>query len=457
MALFFDQSGGGGRQYIATSAGAIGAAGTGAYTMVCLLRPANIYTGVITLASGSYSGTDERQIGEESGNMFGANDFTSGVGPFSASTWYLLGQSKGAGSNPYRWHYWAYAADGSGTKTHADNTATYGEGSTIAGVRLGDAYYEAWSDFALWAVWNRELSDADFEELCGNTAQAFMDLSTGGPDAMWLCNVSDPANVIDVTGGGADVITVVGTDPATYITPSSDPPSFDYTIGNGIEFVQSKVAGSVSSSPVIAGTFDSSNTAGNTLIAFASWDNGSGITATGISDTQGNTWTQISSHLQVSDHQWGALYACVGCAAGSNTVTVSLSTSAGYRVIALAEYSGVASIDIDTLNDAYLSSSGTDNASSGTDTTTADNETIVGIFAAMTDGASAFTAGTGMTERSNTTTIMPILIEDSIQPTAGSAEATASYSGSATNYLGYMLTLQPGAPDSSSPFLWLKL
>jgi len=284
-----------------------------------------------------------------------------------------------------------------------------------------------------------------------------MDLSTGGPDAMWLCNVSDPANVIDVTGGGADVITVVGTDPATYITPSSDPPSFDYTIGNGIEFVQSKVAGSVSSSPVIAGTFDSSNTAGNTLIAFASWDNGSGITATGISDTQGNTWTQISSHLQVSDHQWGALYACVGCAAGSNTVTVSLSTSAGYRVIALAEYSGVASIDIDTLNDAYLSSSGTDNASSGTDTTTADNETIVGIFAAMTDGASAFTAGTGMTERSNTTTIMPILIEDSIQPTAGSAEATASYSGSATNYLGYMLTLQPGAPDSSSPFLWLKL
>ena len=55
-----------------------------------------------------------------------------------------------------------------------------------------------------------------------------MNLSTGAPDALLLCNVSNPANVTDATGNGANATTVVGSN----ITIGSDPPSFDYTISS---------------------------------------------------------------------------------------------------------------------------------------------------------------------------------------------------------------------------------
>jgi len=214
-------------QYVGCSAGTTGPAGTNDYTIVALTRPAGNH-GVVSLMSGSLTGTREREIITDTSKWYGVSDFT-GFGTATNSTWYLTGQSKHAGSNLYHWYTWPYAADGSGTKTHGDETSgTHGDGSTIAGIRIGDGDNKGNGDVALVAIWTRVLSDADFDSLCGNTAQAFMSLASGAPNALLLCNVSNPANVTDATGNGANATTVVGSN----ISIGSDPPSFNYTINS---------------------------------------------------------------------------------------------------------------------------------------------------------------------------------------------------------------------------------
>jgi len=236
MSVLFSLSGTG---YIGTAAGTLGAAGTGDYTMIGLHRPSYPNTCIASLRSGSLTGTNERDIIGDfqtatTTSWFGVNDFSAGFGPYNINTWYLVGQSKAAGSNVFRWHIWPYAADGSGTKTHADGTGAHGDGSTIAGVQIGNGDHYAQGEMALVAVWKRVLSDADFNSLCGNTASAFMNLSTGAPDALWLMNVSDPSTVVDATGNGANATTVVASS-GTITGNGTDPPSFNYSLsGTGI-------------------------------------------------------------------------------------------------------------------------------------------------------------------------------------------------------------------------------
>lgn len=233
MSIFIDNTV---HQYVGCSAGTLGAVGTGSYTIVSLHRPSSTAAGVVSLWSGSITGTMERElIGDTSSSVthwFGASDFTGGFGDathYAINTWYLVGESKAAGSNYYRWHVWPYAADGSGTKDHGDNTtgATHPDGAAIAAVRLGDGDNRGAGEIALVAIWKRVLSDADFNALCGNTASAFINLGTGAPDALWLCNVSNPASIVDATGNGANATSVVGSG----ITGNgTDPPSFNYSL-----------------------------------------------------------------------------------------------------------------------------------------------------------------------------------------------------------------------------------
>lgn len=239
MSVLFSLTGDG---YIGCSPGTLGAIGTGDYTIVGLYRPAAANTAVASFWSGSITGTNVRDIiTDGSGSVthfFGTSDFSAGFGPASPSgypinTWYLVGQSKAAGTNVYHWHVWPYAADGSGTKDHGNGTGTHGDGSAIAAVRIGDGDHWGQGEIALVAAWKRVLSDTDFNNLCGNTAAAFMNLNTGAPDALWLMNVSDPATVVDATGNGANATTVVS--PSGTITGNgTDPPSFSYALSAGI-------------------------------------------------------------------------------------------------------------------------------------------------------------------------------------------------------------------------------
>lgn len=227
MSLSWDGSG---HAYINCSAGTLGAAGTGDFTMVVLMCPTDPnYNGPLSLWSGSVTGTETRAILADAGAWFGENDFSAtGFGGWTTNTWYLLGQSKAAGSNLLRWHLWQYATSGTPSPTHTNNTSAIGDGSTIAAVRLGDQKDRwNWGQIAVAAVWKRVLSDADFTALCTTTASSFMSLGTGAPDALWLCNVASPSSVVDATGNGADAVGVTG----TAITGSAaDPPSYNYSL-----------------------------------------------------------------------------------------------------------------------------------------------------------------------------------------------------------------------------------
>jgi len=238
MSISFDGSG---HQYVGLSAGTIGAAGTGDYTIVALMRPQNYRASPVSLWSGSLTGTDVREIildgvgGPGSGKWFGAGDFSAGFSTGIENTWYLIGQSKAAGTNVYHWHRWVYNSSGDisggNAPTHADGTGTHGDGSTIAAVRLGDGANENWGEIAVVAVWKRVLSDADFTSLCTTTASSFMSLGTGAADALWLCNVSSPASIVDSTNNGANETTVVGSG----ITGSAaDPPSYSYNLWTSV-------------------------------------------------------------------------------------------------------------------------------------------------------------------------------------------------------------------------------
>ncbi len=229
MSLAWDGSG---HQYIALSAGTLGAVGTGAYTMLTLICPSDAnYAGPLSLWSGSVTGTEERSLTAQAKIWYGSADYSTGFSQsWTTGNWYMVAETKAAGSNPLRWHWWPYAADGSGTKTHYTTGTNVGDGSAIAAVRLGDeANYYNWGSIALVAVWKRQISDADFDALCGNTAAAFMNLSSGAPDALWLCNVASPSSIVDSTGNGASYVSTSGSG----ITGSAaDPPSFDYTLSS---------------------------------------------------------------------------------------------------------------------------------------------------------------------------------------------------------------------------------
>ena len=100
-------------------------------------------------------------------------------------------------------------------------------------------------------------------------------------------------------------------------------------------------------------SFLSDNVAGNTIVVCVAVPNG-GVTATGVTDSNGNSYSQIVSSIG-GDGKQAALYAAIGILAGPNTVTVTVTSgdvgvvileyppSSGVRTSASAQQSGGAS------------------------------------------------------------------------------------------------------------------
>lgn len=243
--------------YIETAIGTLAGVGSGAYTLVALMKP----NGTAFGAAGSllHSGVIARQIIFDTGKWYGAGDF-SGFGTVVSGDWQLIGQSKAAGSNVYRWHYWDYTTGGA--ITHADGTGTHADPGAADDVRLGDGDNKGKQTIAALAAWKRVLSDAEFESICTTALADWLALS---PDALWPLNqasASDP--VSDATGNGADQVAVVGT-----IGTDTDPPGFNYTltpppvvIANATSTATS-AAGRTSTSTTAAGRTSTATIAGS--------------------------------------------------------------------------------------------------------------------------------------------------------------------------------------------------
>lgn len=220
--------------YLNLTVNTLAAMGTGDFTVVVLTKPAGNHG---HFGASVTTGFPIQQL-NDTNVWFGGGDF-SGFGTSNNTDWHVIGHSKTSGSNVYRWHYWNYSAGGA--KTHTNGTGTHANPGAITVIRIGDCDNRGNGLEAVVAVWKRVISDAEFDSLC---TTHLSDWAALAPDALLPLNVA-AASVVDVTGHGNSVASVVGTISLT----GADPPSFDFSLGV-------TVADPVNGSSGTAGTSD---------------------------------------------------------------------------------------------------------------------------------------------------------------------------------------------------------
>jgi len=229
--------------------GGTGAAGTGAYTIAALVQPAsgNNNAGFIGLYA---TATLTRALFEDSLLLFGNNDFSSGFGPgggnMTQDTWYIVVESKAAGSNTYRFHIWAYDAGGAGSFSHGVSTgaANQGDGSTITQIRLGANAVSSNGLIAVGAVWNRVLSDAEVDSMKSANLATWKNVSGGAPTALIsLENWNGSTGGTDLVGTSTQS-SVTGT-----VSTGANPPSFNFSIGGTDATVSASVVAAIAAVP----------------------------------------------------------------------------------------------------------------------------------------------------------------------------------------------------------------
>lgn len=113
-------------------------------------------------------------------------------------------------------------------------------------------------------------------------------------------------------------------------------------------FVQAASSAGSSSVYTASCAFSANNTAGNQIIVAVAVAAGIGLLNVAISDTQGNSYTQIVGPLHdLSGAQFISLFLATGIAGGANTISVTISNAGAPGIINLAlhEYSGITSVD----------------------------------------------------------------------------------------------------------------
>jgi uncharacterized repeat protein (TIGR01451 family) len=227
---------------------------------------------------------------------------------------------------------------------------------------------------------------------------------------------SSVTNTATVSGGGDTTPANNTASDVTTITPSTG------TVPITLVQHTSKDAGTTASSTL---AFTAANTTGNWIgVVIRTAQTGQVFT---VSDTRNNTYRRALQYNETVDATSLAIFYAENIAGGANTVTVSDSLGGTLR-FAIFEYAGVAlanSLDVTT------AVQGTGTAmSSGTMTTTANGDLILGMLSAA-DGVT-FTAGTGFTvqERVPAAPNSKLAVEDRIQPNAGAIAATGTASAS---------------------------
>jgi len=223
--------------------------------------------------------------------------------------------------------------------------------------------------------------------------------------------------------------------------------------------VQYRATASSTSATTQTLAFTSNNTAGNTIIVAASWQD-TGITPT-CTDTQNNTYSVMVTETDATnDSQSGICYA-TNIKAGADTVTVTYGTTAdpispSYRSLAIQEYSGIATANpVDTYTANTATGTTATNGYTSTATATAvSGDLIFGFFTDETGSSATAAAGTYSTlnfaQRTlNTTLGSPVTTEDLVQPSAGPIAATQTES-LADEYVGMMMAFEPGTVTTGS-------
>lgn len=162
---------------------------------------------------------------------------------------------------------------------------------------------------------------------------------------------------------------------------------------SAIAFVQSRStdAGNVSSATL---AFNSNNAGGNLIVAGIRV--GGAPTLSSIADSNGNTYKQAVAYQQTGDPHWTYIYYAMNVAAGANSVTVTLTSTAILR-FAIHEYSGCNKANVLDQTKSAQADTGTTLDTTNASATSQNNELI---FAMGTGGnTDTFTAGANYTIR----------------------------------------------------------
>ncbi len=177
-------------------------------------------------------------------------------------------------------------------------------------------------------------------------------------------------------------------------------------------------------------TYPNVQTVGDLNIVVVGW-NDAVSTVTSVSDSAGNVY-QLAIGPTTGNGLRQSIYYAPAIVGGANTVTVTLNQAAPYVDVRILEDPGVSTLDV------AVGASGTGTtSSSGTATTTAPNELIVGANMVSTDTRRA---GTGFTLR----ILTPFdgdIAEDRIVSVAGPYSATATL-GKSGRWVMQMVTFK---------------
>lgn len=186
--------------------------------------------------------------------------------------------------------------------------------------------------------------------------------------------------------------------------------------------------------------YTSNNSAGDLLIGCAVFD--SARTVSSVTDTAGNTWQVAQVQNTSSGGARVEVWYAMNANAGANTPTVNYSGIIAFGAWMIHAYSGAAvagALDVLAAQAQTDPGTGADAVTSGTNTTTQNNELIFGCTAEAT-GTGAVAPGTNFTQREDPTADSPT--EDRILATAGSVAATFTTTDATAFYATVMATFK---------------
>lgn len=187
---------------------------------------------------------------------------------------------------------------------------------------------------------------------------------------------------------------------------------------------QASTANNNASVSGVSSTYYTNNEAGDLLLAVVA--NTTSTATSTVSDTAGNTWTQVASTTYPAYNTRLAVFAATNASSGPNTVTAKFGPGAGYVSLFIYEYRGAATSSSFDASSTQLQPN-TQTPSSGFANATSTVELLFGV---TYNGSTSEipSAGSGYTLETSST-VSHVFVEDSTQYITGPIAATWQYSG----------------------------